>query len=415
MLSNFVVTSTADSGTGSLRSALIASNSATGQTNSISFNIAGTGVQKIALLSALPAITNPVVIDATTISGYATTPLIELDGTNAKTGATGLTIASTATGTTIKGLDLHSFAADGIDVLANNVVLSANFIGTGPFGGGAAPNSGNGVVVRGSNDTIGGFNIFNSDGTFQIMGGNLISGNGGSGVVLAGSGNLVEGNWIGVSITGKSAIGNSLDGVVIEGVSLNTIGGTSAGTRNVIAGNLGQGVSIANVFAPPPAGGTSAGPLKLTAAGIAAGFSLSNFATNFPEVGNPQDLGPVGTTFPTTGGVLVSAFSGNIFHKFPTDTDGQLATAVPKYSYPIYNTDGLVAMRLGISTWQARKPATSTSLTATGRSCRQSRPCTTRSGSSPTPRRDRCMAISWSRPTEAARRRSSTWTSRPRP
>ena len=248
LLSNFPVITTADSGAGSLRSAIIASNAATGQTNTISFNIPGKGVQKIALLSALPTITNPVVIDATLINGYTTTPLIELDGTNAKAGTNGLVIAASATGTMVKGLDIHSFGGDGIDVLANNVVLSANFVGTGPSGLTAAPNYGSGIVVRGSNNTIGGFNVLNPDGSFQVMGGNLVSGNAGNGVVIAGAGNVVEGNWIGVDATGKSALGNSLDGVVVDGVSLNTIGGTTAGTRNVISGNLGQGVSIANVF-----------------------------------------------------------------------------------------------------------------------------------------------------------------------
>jgi hypothetical protein len=336
LLSSFSVTTTADSGAGSLRSALTASNLATGQTNSISFNITGTGVHKIALLSALPTITNPVVIDATTINGYTTSPLIELDGTNAKAGTTGLTIAATAPGTTIKGLDLHSFGGDGIDVLATGVVLSANYIGTGPTGLSAAPNHGSGVVVRGSNNTIGGFNIFNPDGTFQVMGGNLISGNAGNGVVLAGAGNVVQGNWIGVSATGKAALGNSHDGIVIDGVSLNTIGGTSAGTRNVISGNLGQGVSIANVFASLPPGGTSAGPLTLTAAGIAAGFSLSNFATNFPY--SAYNIGPFGNAFLSNGGVLVSNATNAVYH-FPTDTDGQVATAVPKVAYAVGTGD----------------------------------------------------------------------------
>jgi hypothetical protein len=341
LLASFVVSSTADSGAHTLRAAIIASNAATGQTNTISFSFAGSGVQKIALLSALPPITNPVVIDATLVTGYTSSPLVELDGTNANAGTDGLVIASSAAGTVIKGLDLHSFGGDGIDVLANNVVLSANNVGTNPAGTAAAPNHGNGIVVRGSNDTVGGLNVFKPDGSFQVRAGNLVSGNAGNGVVIAGANNLVQGNWIGVSSTGKSALGNALDGVVVEGVSSNTIGGTSVGTRNVIAGNLGQGVSIANIPAPPPTTfSTSAGPLKLTAAGIAAGFSLSNFATNFPEVGNPRILGPGGTTFPTSGGVLVTSFDGRTY-KFPTDTDGQLATAVPSIS-AIPHPGGLV-------------------------------------------------------------------------
>ena len=58
-----VVTNTADSGPGSLRQAILDSNAATGATNTIDFDIPGPGVQTIAPLSPLPAITNPVLID----------------------------------------------------------------------------------------------------------------------------------------------------------------------------------------------------------------------------------------------------------------------------------------------------------------------------------------------------------------
>ena len=72
----FPVTSTADSGPGSLRQAILDSNTATGGTNTIDFAIPGRGVQTIAPLSPLPAITNPVLIDGTSQPGYAGTPLI---------------------------------------------------------------------------------------------------------------------------------------------------------------------------------------------------------------------------------------------------------------------------------------------------------------------------------------------------
>ena len=75
----FVVTTTADSGPGSLRQAILDSNAATGATNTIDFDIPGSGVQTIAPLSPLPAITNPVLIDGDSQPGYAGTPLIELE------------------------------------------------------------------------------------------------------------------------------------------------------------------------------------------------------------------------------------------------------------------------------------------------------------------------------------------------
>ena len=79
----FAVTTTADSGPGSLRQAILDSDAATGGTNTIDFAIPGQGVQTIAPLSPLPAITNPVLIDGFSQPGYAGTPLIELSGSQA--------------------------------------------------------------------------------------------------------------------------------------------------------------------------------------------------------------------------------------------------------------------------------------------------------------------------------------------
>ena len=70
LLAAFVVSSTNDDGPGSLRQAILDSNSATGQTNTIDFNIPGGGVQTIAPLSALPAITQPVLIDGWSQPGF---------------------------------------------------------------------------------------------------------------------------------------------------------------------------------------------------------------------------------------------------------------------------------------------------------------------------------------------------------
>ncbi len=107
LLSTLFVTGTADSGPGSLRQAILDSDSATGQTNTIDFNIPGSGVQTIAPLSALPAITQPVLIDGWSQPGFTDQPLIELSGSQAG-GGDGLTI--TGPDVTVRGLDINGFS-----------------------------------------------------------------------------------------------------------------------------------------------------------------------------------------------------------------------------------------------------------------------------------------------------------------
>ena len=52
----FVVTTTADSGPGSLRQAIIGSNALAGEPNTVDFDIAGPGLHTISLLSPLPSL-----------------------------------------------------------------------------------------------------------------------------------------------------------------------------------------------------------------------------------------------------------------------------------------------------------------------------------------------------------------------
>ncbi len=85
------------------------------------------------------------------------------------------------------------------------------------------------------------------------------------------------------------------------------------------------------------AGAAHAG-LTLTPAGTALGFSLTPFATGFPNNGS---VGPLGIAFPSTGGVLVTDYPGNI-RLFPTDTNNQSAGATPiTMNYGFANAVGL--------------------------------------------------------------------------
>ncbi len=77
---------------------------------------------------------------------------------------------------------------------------------------------------------------------------------GGDGIRLRGNNNRVEGNSIGTTADGAAAAGNGGEGVNMDTSSNNTIGGTSAATRNVISGNASHGVGFGALFAVESAG-----------------------------------------------------------------------------------------------------------------------------------------------------------------
>ena len=117
-------------------------------------------------------------------------------------------------------------------------MLEGNFIGTDAFGASAIPNAANGILLdRASGNTIGGS---------AIGARNVISGNGRNGIeLISGSaGNTVQGNYIGVDVTGSTALGNATDGLVIAGSGGNTVGGAEPLSGNIISGNGGNGVII---------------------------------------------------------------------------------------------------------------------------------------------------------------------------
>ena len=202
MPSTFTVTDTSDSGAGSLRQAILDSNASAGS-STIDFNI-GTALQTIALLSPLPDITVPVLIDGTSQPGYAGVPLIDLDGTGAGTGSNGLDLAAGSRGSTIRGLVINNFSQDGILIASAGNTVQSCYIGTNATGtaAGGTPMT-EGVVVAGAGNMIGGTGA----GT-----GNLISGNAGAGIVITGTdttGNVVAGDLIGTNEAGTASLGNA--------------------------------------------------------------------------------------------------------------------------------------------------------------------------------------------------------------
>lgn len=66
--------------------------------------------------------------------------------------------------------------------------------------------------------------------------------------------NTVQGNYIGTNASGLGALGNGA-GIAINGSNANVIGGTTPEERNVISGNLGDGVSISGTLSNDAPGG----------------------------------------------------------------------------------------------------------------------------------------------------------------
>ncbi len=234
----FVVTTTSDSGLGSLRYAIQTANARPGP-NAISFDIPGTGPHTIAPTSALPTITDPVTIDGLSQPGAAPGALlIELSGASAGPGVDGLVI--TAGGGIVRGLVINRFA-HGIMLLGGSSTIAGNYLGTDVTGMAARANTDTGVAMLGSsNNVIGGASPADH---------NLISGNAGAGVSIRNSsGNAVKGNYLGTDAAGAAAIPN-LHGVFIWDAPNNTVGGTAPGEGNVISGNNEEGVVISQVGA----------------------------------------------------------------------------------------------------------------------------------------------------------------------
>ncbi|GBC77146.1 hypothetical protein HRbin08_00615 [bacterium HR08] len=128
-----------------------------------------------------------------------------------------------------------------------NFVLG-NYIGTTADGLSALPNGGAGIFISGARDNV--------IGGREPGAGNVISGNSGSGIQIVGTfGNQVQGNWIGTDRTGTRALPNGGDGVALVGGAHGTlIGGTAEAARNVISGNAQYGVRLADAFSNQIAG-----------------------------------------------------------------------------------------------------------------------------------------------------------------
>jgi hypothetical protein len=206
----------------------------------IEFNIPGAGVHTISPATPLPNVTRPVTIDGASEPGYTTTPLIELNGMGAGSSASGLRVVGTANGTVIRALAVNRFARRGIVLLSDGNRVQGCYVGTNTNGTLSLPNGWDGVAVLAGSAN----NLIGGTGTAAR---NVLSGNNRAGLLIAGAGatgNRVRGNFVGVDGNGTSDVGNVIGVWVSGGASANTVGGTTAGRRNVVSGNAGPGVLV---------------------------------------------------------------------------------------------------------------------------------------------------------------------------
>src|SRR5438132_550397 len=280
LANTFTVTNTNDTGTGSLRQAITDANNHSGL-DTIDFNIPGAGVHTITPATALPNITDAVIIDGYTQPGASANTLavgdnaqlrIQLDGST--TAGNGLAFGRRG-GSTVRGLMINRYqvgiflsggSQSGSNIIGGTVTGAGNIIGAFSLAGinvSSAPNNiiqGNriGTNAAGTSGLGGGTHgvtIGSSTGT-QIGGtaagaGNLISGASGDGMTVNLSpGTVIQGNLIGTDVTGTVAIPNGNAGVDIinaGGASNGSmIGGTAFGAGNIIAFNGTHGVVIAS-------------------------------------------------------------------------------------------------------------------------------------------------------------------------
>ena len=274
-------------------------------------------------------------------------------GLNAS-GASGV-VSNVISGNAGNGISFHNSSR-------NTVV--ANRIGTNPAGTAAVANGGNGIWLTGGStgNEIGG-TIYTDSATGKTNDptgdkgtvtpvfvvpplGNLISGNARDGVLIdtLSVDNALNGNFIGTSAGGESAIGNGADGVSINGADANVLIGCQFANNpfvyyNVISGNAGNGLHVTSSDAIVVQGnffGIDAQNSMAVANG-ADGILVDGSSRN-TQVGGVIPLGNVAagnvkngievtgtasgfTTFNTFGGLL--AFKTAV----PNGNDGVLITA----------------------------------------------------------------------------------------
>jgi hypothetical protein len=251
----FVVTTTADAGPGSLRAALTAANavSAIADPNpiAITFDIPGPGPHTISPATQLPLILRPVIVDGFSQSGSQPNTA----GVGAAIDAviqielSGALTSGTGIylGNGSSGSTVRGLAINGFSQQGIQIIGDGDHTVTGNFLGVGPDGEAVGVAQQRG---VAVYTASNTIGGGTAGDRNLISGNADAGVWMpnpSSANNVIRGNFIGTDPTGTVAVPNGFAGVWLQGPG-NIVGGSAAAQRNLISGN-GRGVFVANTAA----------------------------------------------------------------------------------------------------------------------------------------------------------------------
>jgi hypothetical protein len=309
LLSTFaVVTNANDSGSGSLRAAIVAVNHDTvNRVDQIDFNIPGGGTHTINLLSELPVLTHPVFINGGSESG------IVLNGSTISGGGDGLVLDARhyahAFSGEVQGLKLTGFA-DGIRVIDSSsstpltVQLLKNVV--------SLTSGGDGVQIlagTGSNSAT----VTNNRITVGAAGDAVVATTGGTSSNYTFSGNKITANGGGDGLTTNGT--GSSNSLTYSGNTIKTTGGGDALTLYVSPSSPTTATILNNVLST---NGLASG-LILTAGpkfqAMVQGNHFNGNLVGVMVVGNGTTAGVV-----DLGGGSLGSTGGNDFGSFKTAT-----------------------------------------------------------------------------------------------
>jgi hypothetical protein len=274
----YTVTSTADSGGGTLRFGITQVNA--GLYDTIDFNIPTSdggynpakNTWSIAPATELPPITKPVTINGYSQPGSSVNTLTQgdnavltiiLNGLNVTsdgyTVGNGLHFLAGSDASLVKGLvinrwGLNGILLDGTNGTINGIQIVGNFIGIDSTGTKPIPTR-TGVGISGAVNAVTNTLV----GTVNVADRNIFGGSFGymifDSYVIRGacicscynSGTTIVNNYIGTDPTGTVATGISQCGIVFTVETDSTIGGATAATLNLISGQTIYGISLTSV------------------------------------------------------------------------------------------------------------------------------------------------------------------------
>jgi hypothetical protein len=183
---------------------------------------------------------NYIGVDVTGSLRRANTRGVSISSSNNLVGGTTVADRNVISGSTFDNISISASAPNG----TNNQV-KGNYIGTNAAGTGAITTGGFGISIGNAPNTD------NIIGGTEPGAGNLISGTGQFGIETHGARTIIQGNRIGTNAAGTQAIPNTSGGVQIMGSDC-LLGGLAPAARNIISGNGGHGVHYSRGFAATP-------------------------------------------------------------------------------------------------------------------------------------------------------------------